>query len=169
MLSYPPQLYQFITRISVGNKIAEQVQQTKLLGVILSDDMSWQANTRELVKKAYKRMLILRKLQEFEVERKDLLKIYFQFIRSVIEQSSVVWSSALTQKDLDSLERVQKVALKIILKHDYISYDNALKLLTLPSIKERYDKLLHNFAVKCVKNPNISDMLPRNPTNGRLR
>ena len=161
--------YKFKTRIEVENSLVDQVNQTKLLGVIISDDMSWNENTRELVKKAYKRMIILRKLQEFKVDRKDLVKIYFQFIRSAVEQSSVVWSSSLTQSDLDSLERIQKVALRIILQNDYISYKNALIVLTLPSMEERYNKLLYNFAIKCVKNPKTSDIFPRNDTSERLR
>ena len=37
-------------------------------------------------------------------------------IRSKIEQSAVVWHSSLTKKNKRDLERVQKSALKIILK-----------------------------------------------------
>ena len=44
------------------------------------------------------------------------------------EQSSVVWSSSITTEDSDELERTQKVALKIIYRHEYESYENALVL-----------------------------------------
>ena len=126
--------YQFKTRLTINKSIIEQVSQTRLLEVILSDDMSWQANTAHLVKKAYTRMTILRRLNDFKVEKADMIKIYVLFIRVTIEQSSVVWSSALTQQEEQSLERIQKIALRLIYQNEYISYDNALFLSKLPTI-----------------------------------
>ena len=163
------QSYQFKTRLTVDNSLIEQVNQTKLLGVVLSDDMSWQANTKYLVKKAYTRMLILRRLNEFNVDRRDMIKIYILFIRVVIEQSSVVWSSSLTQQDMDSLERTQKVALRIIFQDEYISYQNALNLSGLLSVSDRYKTLLYKFAVKCVRNPKTEDIIQKNEVCDRLR
>ena len=161
--------YQFKTRLSVDNSMIEQVDQTKLLGVVLSDDLTWQANTKCLVKKAYTRMIILRRLNEFNVKREDMLKIYILFIRVVIEQSSVVWSSSLTLNDLESLERTQKVALRIIFQNEYISYKNALELSGLQSMKDRYSKLLYKFAIKCIKNPKTQDIIEKNNVSDRLR
>ena len=44
---------QFKTRLTINNSLIEQVNQTQLLGVILSEDMTWQANTDHLIKKSY--------------------------------------------------------------------------------------------------------------------
>ena len=120
--------YQFKTRLSVKSSLLEQVSETRLLGVIIQEDLSWNKNTRALVKKAYSRMVILRKLVEFEVNKSDMITIYILFIRSVLEKSSVVWSSSLTLEQIASLEKVQKVALRIICQNGYISYDNALSI-----------------------------------------
>ena len=100
--------YQFRTRLNVENSLMEQVHETRLLGVILQDDLSWNLNTQNLVKRAFSRMIILRKLIEFEVKTEDMVTIYILFIRSIIEQSSVVWSSSLTTEEMSSLERTQK-------------------------------------------------------------
>ena len=161
--------HQFKTRLSINNSLLEQVVETKLLGVIIRDDMSWCENTKSLVKRAYKRMVILRKLVEFQVGTKDMITIYMMFIRSVLEQSSVVWSSSLTQEQLNSLERAQKVALKIIFQEKYTSYENALKLSNLSTLKIRYEQLLMRFAKKCIKNDRTKDILPLNVTTDRLR
>ena len=161
--------YQFKTRLTINNSLIEQVTQTRLLGVILSDDLTWHTNTNHLVKKAYTRMIILRRLSEFKVEKADMIKIYVLFIRVAIEQSSVVWSSALTKQEEKSLERVQKVALKIIYQSEYISYDNALQMSKLPSIAERYKTLLYKFAVKCVRNEKTQDMFPLRQGLGKIR
>ena len=76
----------------------------------------------------------------------DLKKIYLTFIRSHCEQSSNVWHSGLTDLNKSDLERIQKVALKIILKEKYINYQNALMLLDLETLEERRKELAITFA-----------------------
>ena len=83
---------------------------------MLSDDLTWHVNTDSIVKKAFARMSILRKLFEFNINTKDLIHIYIYYIRSVVEQSCVVWGSPITKGESESIERVQKIALKIIYK-----------------------------------------------------
>ena len=89
---------QFQTRLFVEDSLLEQIRQTKLLGVIISDDLTWHENTQHLVHKSYKRMIILRKLCEFKVCIKELIQIYILYIRSVVEQSCVVWASFVTER-----------------------------------------------------------------------
>ena len=153
---------QFQTRITLQNTILEQTRQTKLLGVIISDDLSWYANTQMLVHKAYTRMIMLRKLCEFKVCRKDLTQIYILYIRSVVEQSCVVWGSAITEQEKADIERIQKTALRIILNEEYQSYENALNITRLPSLSDRRQKLMLKFALKSLKNPRTEKMFPRN-------
>ena len=50
-------------------------------------------------KKAYKRMELLRKASPFTVSKRDKKIIYTLYIRSVLEQSCVVWHSSLTQEN----------------------------------------------------------------------
>ena len=59
-------------------------------------------------------MQLLNCVASFTDSRQDLKNVYLTFIKSVLEQSAVVWHSSLTQKNRDDLERVQKVAVKII-------------------------------------------------------
>ena len=60
------------------------------------------------------------------------------------------------------LERVQKNALKIILKDQYISYDNALNAVGLDCLIDRREQLCLKFAKACLKNENLKDMFPLN-------
>ena len=64
-------------------------------------------------------MLILRKLSEFGIPINDMINIYILYIRSVAEQSCVVWHSSLTEEQKMDIERTQKVALRIILQEHY--------------------------------------------------
>ena len=86
-----------------------------------------------------------------------------------MENSAVVWHSSLTQGQVLEIERVQKVALRIILKSDYISYENALETTSLPTLSDRRLHLCKTFAKKCTKNPKTSDMFPLNSISYNTR
>ena len=95
--------HQFSTRLHLEDKVLEQVKETRLLGLIINDDLSWHANTQSLVKKANARMLILHNLASFALPVEEMVNIYVLYVRSVLEYSSVVWHSSLTQEDSSSL------------------------------------------------------------------
>ena len=107
-------------------------------------------------------MIILRKLYVFHVPIVDLIRIYIIYIRSLLEQSCVVWHISLTQEDSNKLERVQKVALRIILKDDYTSYDHAIERTKLETLEARRIQLCLKFAQSCTKNENTKWMFPVN-------
>ena len=161
--------YTFNTRLNIEGEILQQVQEVKLLGLVLREDLSWKSNTNSLIKRAYTRMIILRNLFKFNIPIGDLILIYTLYIRSVLEQSAVVWHSSLTRGEEIDIERVQKVALKIILNEQYSSYPEALKLTGLDSLKIRRKKLCLNFAKKCLKSDLTCDMFEENnlPFNTR--
>ena len=52
--------YQFTTRMSLNHENIEVQKSTKLLGTIISDDLKWNLNTKNIVKKANARMQLLR-------------------------------------------------------------------------------------------------------------
>ena len=112
--------------------------------------------------------LLLKKLTNlfsFLVPHNELLNIYKLYIRSVVEQSCIVWHSSITKGEILDIERIQKVALRIILKDQYISYENALKICGLTTLSERRTHLALKFAKKCILNPKTSSMFPvHNPT-----
>ena len=104
--------FQFRSRLELDGEIVENVSEKKLLGTIITSDMKWQQNTNSIVKKAYPKMELLRKLSGFGAPIVDLKTVYLTFVRSHCEQSSSVWHSGLTVHEENDLERVQKVALK---------------------------------------------------------
>ena len=83
-------------------------------------------------------------------------------VRSVCEQSSSVWHSGLTQQNEEDLERIQKVALKIILKEKYKDYQTGLNILDLQNLKDRRKYLCLDFARKCLKNEKMKYLFPPN-------
>ena len=157
--------YQFNTRLNINGNLLEQVTSTKLLGLVINDDLTWKENTEMIVKKAYQRMIILHNLFQFNMPIIELLNIYILYIRSLVEQSSVVRNSSITQEECLEIERVQKVALQIIMNENYVTYANALCITGLMTLKERRDHLSQKFAKKCIKNDKSSHMFPLNGPN----
>ena len=154
--------HQFSTRLCLENEILEEVKSTKLLDTIITNDLKWDKNTEFIVQKANARMELLRKLSNFNVSIEDLKNIYVLFVRSQLEQSAVVWHSALTEENKSDLERVQRSALKIILGKKYMSYEKSLNYLGLETLEERRESLCLKFALKCLENENTSEIFDYN-------
>ena len=79
---------------------------------------------------------------------------------NLIEQSAVVWHSKLTKKNTNDLERVQKVAVRIILGKNYKNYNDGLTYLRLEKLENRRENICLKFAKKCLKNPKVKKPLP---------
>ena len=94
----------------------EVVDQTKLLGTIITNDLKSHNNIGSLVKRANARIRILHKISEFSAPVEDMVTIYISYVRSIIEQSCTIWHYRLTAEDSADLERVQNSVLRIILK-----------------------------------------------------
>ena len=160
--------YQFSTRLYIGNSLLDTIHETKLLGTIVTSDLKWNSNTNMLVRKAFTRMQILHKLNSFSVGQEDLKTIYILYIRSILEQNCQVWHFSLSEEDRSSLERVQKVAFKVILQSEYTDYENALEVLQLKTLDERRTDLCLKFAKKSLKQPVASEMFPMNNSSGHF-
>ena len=152
--------YKFTTRLVLNSETVEVVNKAKLLGVIITDDLKWEENTKYLVKKANSRMELLRKVASFTSSIEDKKTIYIQYVRSILEQSCVVWHSSLTQENCEDLERVQKSAIRIILGKSYENYEDGLKKVDLESLEDRRKNLSLKFATKSLKNEKTKPMFP---------
>ena len=118
---------------------------------MITSDLKWDENTSYLVKKINARMELLRKVASFGTSMEEKRNIYILYIRSILEQSCVVWHSSLTDENEKDLERIQKSAVRIILGKDFSNYDDALVKTNLESLKDRREELCINFAKKCLE------------------
>ena len=108
-------------------------------------------------------MTILHKLYSFNISTEDLITIYKLYIRSLVEQNVAVWSSSISEEESQDIERVQKVAMKIILKEFYTCYEDSLNITGLEKLKSRRKMLSLKFAKKCLKNEKMASLFPLNP------
>ena len=118
--------HQFTTRLEINKQQIDVIDSTRLLGTIITNNLCWDMNTNNIVKKANARMELLRRVAEFGTPVEDMKEIYILFIRSILEQSATVWHSSLTQENTEDLERAQKSASKLMLENSEMSYKTRL-------------------------------------------
>ena len=146
----------FATRLTVDNVKLDRLSESKILGLYLSEDMSWARNCKEICMRAYSRMQMITKLKYVGVKTEDLLEIYILYIRSIAEYFSVAFHSCLTIELSDKLERIKKTSLKIILGDMYIDYASSLEMSGLETLYSRRTKRCLDFVLKCLKYPKNS-------------
>ena len=141
----------------------------KLLGVIISSDLSWEEHVHYILGKAAKRMYCIHYLVRAGISDKDIIIVYTSIIRSILEYACPVWHPGLTAKQTKDIERVQKRCLKLI--YPTLSYSEALLLSGLEELgirreritKELFDEIKH-------ENHVLHSLLPkRNPESLRTR
>ena len=152
--------YQFTARLQLKGENIEVVNKMKILGTIVTDRLSWDENCDFLIRKVNARMALLRGVLNFGAKSHEMVHLWKIYCRSVLEQSCVVWSSSLTQENINNLERAQKTFCKLVLKHNYKNYSNALMQLNLESLKQRRENLYLKFAKSGIKNNKLRDLLP---------
>ena len=142
----------FSTRLSNNNTFLERKNVSKILGLYMSVDLSWSRNCQEICRITYSRLSMLTKLKYVGVKVEDLLDIYVLFIRSVAEYCSVVFHSTLTGEQSNTIERIQRTCLKIILGEMYMDYSSALEMTGLGSLSDRRSKRCLDFSLKAIMN-----------------
>ena len=70
--------------------------------------------------------------------------------------------SGLSDENKQDLERIQKSALKVILKDSYKSYEHALNVLEMETLDDRREILCLEFAKKCLKNEKMKKYFQEN-------
>ena len=78
-----------------------------------------------------------------------------------MEQSAAVWSSSLTLKNINDLERVQKSAVRIIYGKPYESYSATLRDLNIMRLSERRDLICLKFAKNSLRLDNFKQLFPK--------
>ena len=123
-----------ITPIQLNGIVIDRVSSYRFLGVIISNDLSWNEHCDSIHKKATKRLFVLRTLKRVGLGTNDLVLVYCSIVRSIVEYASPVWAAIPLYLD-ELIESVQRKALKIIFGR--VDYTEALVLAGLESLSDR--------------------------------
>ena len=162
--------FDFPPELKFSDQTNVQITSEKtLLGVIITDDLKWKRNTEYIVSKARRKIWILRRLLHLDLSIFDLFNVYTKEIRSLLEFAVPVWHSSLTRKQSTSIEAVQKLAFRIILRNRYTDYFHACATFETETLEQRRHKLCINFAKKNVKSEHCLFTFPTHTVNLRQR
>ena len=77
--------------IVMGNNILERVENYKILGVIMNNELKWNNNVDFIVKKTSKKLYSLRISCRAGEAQDNILKVYQSTVRPVLEYAVPVW------------------------------------------------------------------------------
>ena len=97
------------------------------------------------------KMWLIRRMKVLKLEPDLIFDYYVKEIRVLAEQGVVIWNSGLTRSQIIELEKIQKVALKIILGEQYTTYKTACDFFKIDTLSTRRLKLCTQFAIKLYK------------------
>ena len=92
----------------------QRVNNTKLLGLIISDGLSWSKHIDSICKKANKRTYYLILFRRSGLGKDELLTYYKHIIRPLLEYCCVVWHTSITKGQTEQIEHIQERVLLII-------------------------------------------------------
>jgi len=142
----------------------------KDLGIIVSEDLSWNKHYSFIIARAYRILGLIRRTITSPHCPSIMVKLYISLVRSQLLYCTQIWRPHLL-KDCLNIERVQRRATKYMLSDYSSNYKSRLlelKLLPLMYLFELQDIL---FAIKSIKSPTkqftITDFISFNTANTR--
>ena len=109
--------------LQLNGNIIKSVNSLTLLGIILTDDLSWRENTANICQKVNKKFYLLWKLKQFGLKQEELLTAWKVLLRPIAEYAAPLWHSGLLKSDSEKLERLQKRAVGLILGTTYVNFE----------------------------------------------
>ena len=67
------------------------------MGLWIDDNMKWNTNTKNIVKKAAKRLFLLKVLKSYVASTGDMKNFYIAVIKPTLEYGAQVWNGGITK------------------------------------------------------------------------
>ena len=129
----------------------EVVEEMKLVGYQLRSDLRTISNTNYIVKRAWKRMWIVRRLKSLGASEQDLLKVLRAQVLSVLQFATPAWSTLLTVAESSRIESVLRTGLHLVYGEKYESFNWALKKAHMSSLEDQRTNMFKTFTKDCLK------------------
>ena len=147
----------------------EVIYSLKLVGLVITSDMSWQAHVSYTITRVNKVLWQLTRFKQLGASTEKLIVFYTVKIRSILMFGAACFHSALTSDQSDRLELQQKRSLAIILGKKYRSYENARVLVNLPTLRDLRESVCLKWALKSAASPQHSHLFPLNQSEIQTR
>ncbi len=118
----------------LGDDTITKQREEKDLGVVIQDDLSPEKHIDTIFGNAYGMLWNIRMI--FQLMNKDMMKkMLTTLIRPKLEYAEVVWSP-YKKKHINRLERIQRIATKMLPELKDLSYRDRLKEMKLTALQE---------------------------------
>ena len=152
--------------INLNSLPLDRVTEFKYLGLRISADLSWSPHINMICAKARRLVGMLYRRFYQDADTSTLRQLYVSNIRPHLEYACQVWDPYL-KKDIDSLESVQKFAMRVCSKQWDADYPTLLSSLNLPTLAARRKRMKLCIMYKIVNGlvdfPNAPVALRDNP------
>ena len=101
------------------DKIITNSHETKFLGIWLNDNLSWEADIRQLTIKIKHNMILLKRSKNF-LTKSTLVPIYYGHIHSHLKYGILLWGSMLSRSQINQLQKLQDIAIQVINQYNQI-------------------------------------------------
>ena len=122
------------------------------LGILVSNDLSWDDHYLAITSKAYKSLYFIRRSTSKSLSSHTKLSLYKSLVRPKLLYCSQVWRPHKV-KDIKNFERIQRRATKFILQDYLSSYKDRLITLNLLPLSIWFEYLDFTFLLNCLLNP----------------
>jgi hypothetical protein len=151
--------YDFPAELTIGGSdLLEVKTQHRILGIIVQDDLRWQAQCEEMVRRATSCTWAIRRMRAMGVPQHTLVEYWKSEGRVLLEYGCPVWHSGLTAAQSHSLDRAQRVAMAAITGRWEPSHTRQLDELGLDRLSLRRIRLCERFAKRTATSSRHMDM-----------
>ena len=155
----------FLPQLSIEEgSFVDVVEEQKILGHIMRSDLKTISNTEYICKRAYRRMWVLRRLKALGCPEAEMVDVLKQQIVSICEGSVSFWGPMITKNESNMLERCLKTGLHIIFQEQYLSFNHALNLANMRSLKIRRLEQITSFSKKAISSSKYKDWFCKSDT-----
>lgn len=137
--------------VIINGKELEVVPTVKLLGLTISNNLTWNSYIDEVIKKVSKRLYFLVQLRRAKVPPQDLAQFYTSCIRSVVDYAIPAFYHCLPHYLKQELIRLEKRAISIITSDP--DYQTGLEQLNIKPMKEHHEHLCDKLFESIIRNP----------------
>ena len=149
--------YDFVPELQlIENQNIEVVEEMKIVGFILRSDLKTCSNTAYIVRKAYGRMWILRRLKALGASRSRLIDVLQKQVLSTLNLGVPAWDCMLTNQEKVDIERVLKTGLKIIWGPHYTTFEEVTREGNIKTQGQVREKIVKKFVRKSTKHKKFS-------------
>ena len=135
--------------IMVGDSPIKLTNQVKILGLTFTNRLSLNEHIINVANKANLRLWMLRRLKKEGVSPGDLLIVFKAQVRPIYEYNLGALYGLLTKENIEVLEKVQKLCLRIIFGSD-MPYQEALGRAGLGRVDTRLLELHQNLHLNLI-------------------